>query len=199
MSPLGQKLAHARAVAMSASRHQADFPNSLLGAIFFPVCGKKFPVSIAGNSSKEAPSLKGFAQAGRDVSRETPCIFPRIREFGCRDSFAAASQYSHLVARFSALFRNSSKLPEEARNCATNWRLFFYIRREREGPSAKTPRFFCFISTGHFRGHTSRSGRWSAPSALHPSQGGFHSDARVRGAGPSASSKAARLLYCRWR
>ena len=82
---IGQKLAHIRAVAVSASRHQADFPNSLFGSIFFPVCGKKFPVSIAGNSSREAPFLKGFVQAGRDVSREIPCIFPRIREFGCRD------------------------------------------------------------------------------------------------------------------
>ena len=52
------KLAHTRSVAMSASRQ--DLPNSLFGAIFFPVCRKKFPVSIAGNSFREATFLKGF-------------------------------------------------------------------------------------------------------------------------------------------
>ena len=55
--------------------------NSLFGVIFFPVCRKKFPVSIAGNSLKEAPFLKDFVQAVRDVSTEIPCIFPEIREF----------------------------------------------------------------------------------------------------------------------
>jgi hypothetical protein len=60
---------------------QADVLNSLLVAMSFPVCNKKFPVPIAGNSSKEVSCFKGFVQAGRGVSPEIPCIFPRIREF----------------------------------------------------------------------------------------------------------------------
>ena len=32
-----------------------------------------------------------------------PCIFPMIREFDRRDSFAVASEHSHLVARLSPL------------------------------------------------------------------------------------------------
>jgi hypothetical protein len=50
---------------MSASRHQADFSNSLLGAMRFPVCNKKFPVSIAGNFSKEISRFKGFHRTER--------------------------------------------------------------------------------------------------------------------------------------
>ena len=65
--------------------------SSLFGAIFFPVCQKKFPVSIAGNSFREATFLKGFVQAARDVSTEIPCIFPRIREFGCREGRSGLS------------------------------------------------------------------------------------------------------------
>jgi len=38
---------------MSASRQQADILNSLLGTMLFPVFNKKFPVLIAGNSSKK--------------------------------------------------------------------------------------------------------------------------------------------------
>ena len=62
---------------ISARANKQTFLNSLFGAMFFPVCDKKFPVSIAGNSFKEATFLKGFVQAGRDVSTEIPCIFPR--------------------------------------------------------------------------------------------------------------------------
>ena len=55
--------------------------NSLLGATRFPVSDKKFPVPIAGNSSIEAACFNEFVQAGRDLSRQIPCILPDIREF----------------------------------------------------------------------------------------------------------------------
>ena len=85
--------------------------NSLFGVIFFPVCRKKFPVSIAGNSLKEAPFLKDFVQAVRDVSTEIPCIFPVIREFGGRTrslqpaSTATEFVYPLKIALHSAMLR----------------------------------------------------------------------------------------------
>ena len=92
------------------------FSNSLLSAMLFPVCNKKFPVPIAGNSSKNVPRFNGSLQAGRGVSTEIPCIFPRIREFRSRDAFAAASQHSHPVSAFLALYRPSPTVPKKPGN-----------------------------------------------------------------------------------
>ncbi len=100
MSALGHKRTCICAVAMYASRQQTDILNSLLGAMSFPVCNKKFPVLIAGNSTKEVSCFNGFWAGGEGLSKEIPCIFPGIRELGSRDTFAAASQHSHLVVRF---------------------------------------------------------------------------------------------------
>lgn len=66
---------------MSASRQQADILNSLLSAMLFPVCNRKFPVPIAGNSPKEVSCFNGFVQAGRGVSPKFPVFSPGIREF----------------------------------------------------------------------------------------------------------------------
>ena len=41
----------------------------------FPICNKDFAVPIAGNSSKEASYLKGFAQ-GEGVSPQNSLYFP---------------------------------------------------------------------------------------------------------------------------
>jgi len=49
--------------------------------MFFPVWNKKFPVPIAGNSSKEVPCFSAFSKRGGGLSLEIPCIFPQIREF----------------------------------------------------------------------------------------------------------------------
>jgi hypothetical protein len=73
--------------------------------MFFPVRNKKFPIPIAGNSSKEVSRFNGFVQAGRGASTEIPCIFPRSGNSDSGDAFAVASQRSHLVAVFPALFR----------------------------------------------------------------------------------------------
>ena len=63
------------------SANRQTFSNSLLGATCLPVCNQKFPVPIAGNSSKEVSCFNGFVPAGRGPSTEIPCIFPPIREF----------------------------------------------------------------------------------------------------------------------
>jgi hypothetical protein len=67
--------------AVTSARANKQTISSLLGAILFPVSNKKFPVSIAGNSSKKVSCFSGFVQAGRGLSTEIPCIFPNIREF----------------------------------------------------------------------------------------------------------------------
>ena len=72
------------------SANKQTFSNSLLGAMFLPVCNQKFPVPIAGNSSKEVSCFNGFVPKGEGRFQfEIPCIFPRIREFhDSGDAFA---------------------------------------------------------------------------------------------------------------
>jgi hypothetical protein len=49
-----------------------------VSAIFFRAWNKKFPVPIAGNSSKEVPCFSAFSKRGGGLSLEIPCIFPQI-------------------------------------------------------------------------------------------------------------------------
>ena len=55
---------------------QADVLNSLLVAMSFPVCNKKFPVPIAGNSSKKASCFKGLYKWGGAFQLKFP-VFSR--------------------------------------------------------------------------------------------------------------------------
>ena len=100
------------------SRH----PNSLLAELVFPVCNTKFPVPTAGNSSKEVLCFDGFVPAGRGVSTEIPCIFPRSGNLA-RSLFAAASQHSHTKAPEQAeAFERADRLPlARARREAKAW------------------------------------------------------------------------------
>jgi len=149
--------------------------------MLFPVCNKQFPVLIAGNSSREAGFLKGSVQAGRNVSREIPCIFPAIREFRHGDTFAAASQHSQPVAGFPTLSRDAANAPQEARNCVPNWPVdLSHVTWER-ALQRKTPLSCRFIATGQFRGSHFLGGRWSPPTAEH----------HVRDASPAGQKGAA--------
>jgi hypothetical protein len=56
------------------------FSSFAVNAVSFPVCNEDFPVSIVGNSSKEASCLNGFGATGEGVWTEIPCIFPDIGE-----------------------------------------------------------------------------------------------------------------------
>ena len=77
---------------------------------------KKFPVPIAGNSFKDVSGFNGFVQAGRGVSTEIPCIFPRIREFRQRRRVRCclSAQPPSLVFSRSlpALSKQSGRSPE---------------------------------------------------------------------------------------
>jgi len=103
----------------------------------------------------------GFSR-WRGGFRANSLYFPRDQGISeSRDSFASASQHSQPVAGFLALSQPSATRPVEARKCATEWRSFSRIRRERDRVCGRTPRFSRFISSGHFRGsHLPRS-RWS--------------------------------------
>jgi hypothetical protein len=59
---------------MSASRQQADILNSLLGN--FPVCNKKFPVLMAGNSSKESLVFQWVCASGEGRFNANSLYFP---------------------------------------------------------------------------------------------------------------------------
>jgi hypothetical protein len=137
--------------AMSTSRQQADIFNSLL-ARWFSLFGIKNSLFQLQGIQQKSPVFRSVLASGEGPFAENSQYFPAdqgISDSG--DAFAVASLHSHLVARFSALSRASPKLPEEARICATNWRSFFHTGRERDRLSARTPRFFRFISIGHFR------------------------------------------------
>ena len=76
MSALGQKRTLESACTMSASRRQTDILNSLLSAMLFPVCNKKFPVPIAGNSPKEVSVLQWICASGEGHFNGNSLYFP---------------------------------------------------------------------------------------------------------------------------
>jgi hypothetical protein len=59
---------------------------------------------------------------------------------------------SHLVVAFLALFKTSPNTPEEARNCATNWRRSYLERAEKGKSKCTKEDFWRFFSSGQFRG-----------------------------------------------
>jgi hypothetical protein len=83
---------------MSASRQQADIFNSLL-ALSFPVWNKKFPVLIAGNSSKEVPVSMGFSKRGGASQHSQPKSLI-LKDFL---SLARPSNFPRIPARFRPL------------------------------------------------------------------------------------------------
>jgi len=89
-------------------RNQHRRGRSLLPEKSFPVRSQKFPVLL---SREFRPQSLGDARVPPCIlnrfRRSIPCIFPQIREFDCRDRFAAASLHSHLVVAFLALFKPS--------------------------------------------------------------------------------------------
>jgi hypothetical protein len=62
--------------------------HSLFAANFSLFC-------LVGNSTRNPLQRLASSVARRPDFDEVPCIFPEIREFDCRDTFAAASQHSH--------------------------------------------------------------------------------------------------------
>ena len=132
----------------------------------FPCCNKKFPVPIAGNSSKEVSCFNGFMQAGRAFQRKFPIFSPESGNSAGRDALAADFQHSHLVAGFLALYESSPNRPDVAPKCATKWRCSAQGRTRDTGLSGRASRFCRFISPGHFRGSHSTISQNRAPIEL---------------------------------
>src|SRR5262245_47452729 len=76
------------------SRH----PHFDVGTIFFPCYASKIPCYDRREFGQRNLTIQGFVRRGGAVSTQIPCIFPISGNFSGGDSFAAASQHSHLVA-----------------------------------------------------------------------------------------------------
>jgi hypothetical protein len=71
---------------------------------------------LAGNSTANR-----LQRAIGTLSAKFPVFSGISGNWGRRDSFAEASQHSHLIAVSRSLQTPCSKCPEEARNCAIKW------------------------------------------------------------------------------
>jgi hypothetical protein len=107
MSALGHYRTGTCAAATSALHQQADIPNSLLGAVPFPVCNKKIPVPIAGNSSKDVSCFNGLCKRGGAFQLKFPVFSHGSGNSDSGDAFAVASQHSHTKSLLQIAFKSS--------------------------------------------------------------------------------------------
>jgi hypothetical protein len=78
---------------------------SLLNAMPFPVCNKKFVFRLQGIFPKRSRVSTVLCKRGGAFQRKFPVFSHLTGKSPLRDDFAAASQHSHLVAGFSPLPR----------------------------------------------------------------------------------------------